>query len=296
MGDAFLDAARIRASTFIRYVEVHDSIGSTNDRATELAANPSIALPALVVARQQTAGRGRGAHTWWSADGALTFTVVLDPSAFEVQSSKWPQVSLATAVAVCDALGQELTDANEGGWGSSAAHAPARQGAAKPPHAAEDQRASSRLQVKWPNDVFLDDTKVCGILITSPGVASVGERLVIGIGINVNNSWRGAPSELGAIGTALCDASGKHHELDAVLTRTLRAIEDRIRQLATGDPRLPLAWQRLSWLTGNSVTVHDGDRATTGLCLGIDSDGSLLVENAGEIQRVWSGSVAVLED
>ena len=104
MADAFLDADAIRAATFVRHVEIHDTLGSTNDRAAELARDPNVELPALVVARQQTAGRGRGDNTWWSADGALTFSVLLDTVAFGISASNWPQLSLATAVAVCDAL------------------------------------------------------------------------------------------------------------------------------------------------------------------------------------------------
>src|SRR3954454_12400135 len=58
--DAEFDAGAIRSSTRIRHVEIHDSLASTNDRATQLAADGGVELPALIVAREQTAGRGRG--------------------------------------------------------------------------------------------------------------------------------------------------------------------------------------------------------------------------------------------
>jgi len=99
MPDAYLDADEIRASTFIRHVEIHETLGSTNDRAAELARDADIELPALVAARHQTAGRGRGSNTWWSDDGALTFSIILDPTAFGISAAKWPQLSLTTAVA-----------------------------------------------------------------------------------------------------------------------------------------------------------------------------------------------------
>src|SRR4051812_27424986 len=103
----FLNADEIRAAMFIRRVEIHFALGSTNDRATELARDSNIELPALVVARLQTAGRGRGKNVWWSADGALAFSVLLDPAALELGTENWPQLSLTTAVAVCDALADE---------------------------------------------------------------------------------------------------------------------------------------------------------------------------------------------
>jgi hypothetical protein len=99
MPEVYLDADEIRRTTFIRHVEIHDTLRSTNDRAAELARDPDIQLPALIAARQQTAGRGRGSNTWWSADGALTLSIVLDPAAFGIGMANWPQLSLATAVA-----------------------------------------------------------------------------------------------------------------------------------------------------------------------------------------------------
>ena len=94
--DPFLDADEIRAATSVRYVEIHDTLGSTNVRALELARNAEIELPALVAARIQTAGKGRGRNTWWAADGALTFSLLLDPATTGIAPAKWPQLSLVT--------------------------------------------------------------------------------------------------------------------------------------------------------------------------------------------------------
>ncbi len=133
MPDAFVDADQIRASTFIRHVEIHETLGSTNDRAVELACDPDIDLPALVIARLQTAGRGRGNNVWWSAEGALTFSVLLDPAAHGISTANWPQLSLATAAAVCNALALELNPKSE-----------------------IPNPKSPRLAIKWPNDIMLD--------------------------------------------------------------------------------------------------------------------------------------------
>jgi len=260
---SFLDGDALRANTFLRHLELHDTLDSTNNRAAELARDANIELPALVAARHQTAGRGRGQNKWWAADGALTFTVLLEPAALGIESEKWPQLSLATGVALCDAL-QQLAPAAACG-------------------------------IKWPNDVMIDGSKVCGILIESPGgAAPAKDRLVIGIGINVNNSWRSAPHEVGPSGTALCDVTGSQHDLQAVLVQTLQALEVRLRQIASGDSRLPEAWQRLCWLTEQGVEVQVGDRWITGICLGVDSDGVLLVEDENGVHHVRSGSVKVL--
>src|SRR5262245_49877980 len=92
----FLTPDELRARTFVRHVEIHDTIDSTNNRASELAGDPRLELPALVVARHQTAGRGRGKNKWWSADGALTFSLLIEPAAHGLAVSNWPQLSLTT--------------------------------------------------------------------------------------------------------------------------------------------------------------------------------------------------------
>jgi BirA family biotin operon repressor/biotin-[acetyl-CoA-carboxylase] ligase len=274
--DFHFDTDEICSASFIRCVEIHDSLPSTNDRARELAADEQVELPALIVAREQTAGRGRGPHTWWSADGALTFSALLDAEALGIQARSWPQLSLAVAVAVCDAIGGIV-------------------GGVDPPADKLRPAAAIRVGIKWPNDVMLDGGKVCGILIESPGGHSVAKRrLIVGIGINVNNSWSRAPREAGGKGIALCDATGTRHNLQFVMTEVLNAIHERIRQLATNDPRLPKAWQDLCWLKEQRVESRSGGNRIDGICQGIASDGTLIIENALGTHRITSGSVRVM--
>jgi BirA family transcriptional regulator, biotin operon repressor / biotin---[acetyl-CoA-carboxylase] ligase len=277
-----MNADEIRANTFVRHVEIHDELGSTNNRAAELARDTLVELPALVVTRRQTAGRGRGRNTWWSAEGALTFSLLLDPAGLGIETVRWPQVSLATAVAVCDALTHELeagaVDAGATGGEIGSADAPAR--------------LAIRLGIKWPNDVILDGGKVCGILIESPGGgAPAKDRLIVGIGINVNNAWCSAPQAAGVDGIALCDATLNALHLDAILIRVLQAIRERIDQLAAHDPQLPAAWQRLCWLTEQRIEVQSNGNSMAGICREIDADGSLILENAFGIHRIRTGSV-----
>jgi BirA family biotin operon repressor/biotin-[acetyl-CoA-carboxylase] ligase len=173
---------------------VLESVGSTSDHAIRLSRDASLPTPALVVARQQTAGRGRGEHTWWSADGALTLSLVLGPDDHHLAERDWPKISLAMAVAVRDALAEVLPEA--------------------------------AVTTKWPNDVLIGEKKVAGILIESPGGGPpASTRLVIGIGVNVNNSFQNAPPELQETGTALCDIDGRKHDLETLLVGLIQSIE-----------------------------------------------------------------------
>jgi len=228
MGNAFLNAEKIRAATFVRHIEIHDTLSSTNDRAAELASETNIELPGLVVARHQTAGRGRGRNTWWSADGALTFSVLLEPAAIGIETKNWPQLSLATAAAVCDALQIELKRTDQ------------RAGRSSVPTGLADEPARCiglpRVGIKWPNDVLIDGRKICGILIESPGgAAPAKDRLIIGIGINLNNSWRTAPADITSNGTSLRDITGTKCNLQSMLHRMLKQLQSRLFELARNE-------------------------------------------------------------
>jgi len=305
MADAFFDANELRAATFIRHVELHETLGSTNDRAAELARDAQIELPAIVVARHQTAGRGRGQHRWWSADGALTFSVLLEPRALGISTDNWPQLSLTIAVAVCDALSQELCDTTQRAGASPPPFTSLKQTDASAkltphdlaaPHGLEDEPARSNpfpaIGIKWPNDVLINNQKIAGILLESPaGTAPVKNRLIIGIGINVNNSWRTAPREAGPGGSALCDVTGCRHDLQTLLAAVIAAMADRIDQLRARDPTLIHAWQQFDLIAGQTIVLEADGRRIEGKCVEVAFDGALVIDTAGGRQRFYSGSL-----
>ena len=259
----FLQADEIQAATFIRSVEIYDSLDSTNNCAAALARTSNLELPALVVARKQTAGRGRGINRWWSANGALTFSVLLHPAALAIDTNKWPKLSLAAAVSVCDAI---------------RSHAP-----------------RAIVGIKWPNDVLLDGAKVGGILIESPGGGPpASERLILGVGLNVNNSCASAPREVQAEAVALCDITGQNHALQALLIAILRNLARRLDHLRHGAGELARDWQRADLLAHQQVAIDNHARRIEGTCVGIADDGALIVDTLFGPQRFYTGSVRVI--
>jgi BirA family biotin operon repressor/biotin-[acetyl-CoA-carboxylase] ligase len=218
MPDAPFDVDAIRGSTFVRHVEIHDTLASTNDRAAELARIWGVPLPALVVARQQTAGRGRGANQWWSSEGALTFSLLLDYR------------------------------------------------------------------------------KISGILIEAPARATAADRcLIVGIGINVNNSMNAAPAEMRAQSIALCDATHRTHSLQEVLTRVLDMADHRLQMLASNESYLHSHIQRRCLLTGKYVQVASIERNYEGVCAGIAENGALLVDTRDGRAALFSGTVRMCD-
>ncbi|MDB5391548.1 MAG: biotin/acetyl-CoA-carboxylase ligase [Planctomycetaceae bacterium] len=250
---------RICQDTFIRSVEFYPELGSTNDRALDLAtAESPLELPVLVWALKQTTGRGRGANRWWTAEGALTFSIILDTQTFSLPMERWPLVSLTTGLAVGAAL-QDLI-----------------------PH--------GEIGLKWPNDVFLYGKKVCGILVEIP--PRQAGKLVIGIGINVNNSLNGAPDDLQSKATALCDVWNRAWDLENVLTTVLRRLDEHLQQLSVNDPTLAERWHGTCVLRGRTVQHSVGERMTTGVCQGVDRQGALLLQTETGLVRVVGGVIS----
>jgi BirA family biotin operon repressor/biotin-[acetyl-CoA-carboxylase] ligase len=230
-----------------------------------LSGNVSLVTPLLIAAGEQSAGRGRGANRWWSNSGALLFSLVFDPSRDQkdrgspvLEADLWSRVALTAAVALCDVL-QELLP-----------HIP---------------RA-----LKWPNDVLLADKKVAGLLVEVPAaLPPAPRRLVLGMGINVNNSLAMAPCEIQATGTSLCDVSGTAFDLNDLVIAWLQRFAGHLHALALGDAGLPLLWQSLCALSGKTIELHAGNRTVRGLSRGIDGDGALLVETEAGLERFYAG-------
>ena len=250
-----------RLSDSAQRIEFHQSLPSTNDRAAALASEEFLACPALVIAAEQTAGRGRGGNRWWSSGGGLMFSLVLPASAAK-SVPNWSGYSLIAGLAICEALAEESPAAN--------------------------------FTVKWPNDVYANERKICGILIESP--AQARGRLIVGIGVNVNNSFRAAPAELAQSAVALCDLDDQARDLTRVLLASLARLDAHWRALnEAGFAALRGAWEERSLLTGRTVTLQSGAKQYVGRCLGIADDGSLVLQTEAGRQSFAAGSIVHFE-
>jgi len=249
--------ARVEAETFVAEIAYRPEVPSTNDWALELAREGGHRLPLLVLASQQTQGRGRGTNRWWSAPGALTFSLLLDSATVLPDIHALPQVSVVAALAVCEALASLAPDQPVG--------------------------------LKWPNDVLLDRRKVCGILVESPARPPV--RLAIGIGINVNNSFAEAPEDVPQRAVSWADATGRPWALTDILIRVLRALEQQLASLKAGRVRLSEASRPWCVLTGKHIAVAAGKQCVEGVCVGIDDEGALRIRTPESEHRLFSGIV-----
>ena len=256
-----IDADRLMASTFVRRLEWHNEIGSTNDRALQLAGDLSVETPCLIGTTRQLSGRGRGANRWWSGEGALTFSVLFDVPTLGIAQLDWPRFSLVTGLTVAETLEVFL------------------------PHEA--------VGLKWPNDVWLAGRKVCGILIEQPDRAP--GRLVAGLGWNVNTSFSSAPDELRAIATSMRELTGSDLVIEDVLRCFLQRWEANLELLAAGNFDLIAGWSRFCVLRNRVVRVSSLGAELTGACRGIAADGALLIDNGNVTHRCYAGTVRLAE-
>lgn len=265
------DLNRVLTETFIERVDFHEQIGSTNDRALEINHAAGEKFPLLVLADLQTAGRGRGANQWWAGNGALTFSVLLATEAATLPMERWPQVSLTVGLAVCEALEESL--------------------ARGVPETSRDSLPA--VQLKWPNDVYIEDRKICGILVEAP--TNRQGRLLLGIGINVNNSLTDASEELQNTATSLLDLTGRAESRTDVLIQTLKQLADRLQPAGFWNEAIRTGWRQRCWLTGKSIQIDLGVRQAAGICRGIDEQGALLLEGNDEVEAHFAGVITVMD-
>lgn len=147
-----------------------------------------------------------------------------------------------------------------------------------------------QIGLRWPNDVYVLGRKICGILVEVPPRRN--DRLVVGIGLNVNNSVQHAPPEVASSATSLRDVAGYSLPLSHVLTRVLCQFMHHYAALAQGDLALAHQWQEWCMLTGSQVRVETGQRKTEGVCGGIADNGALLIDTPHGREQCLSGTVS----
>lgn len=226
----------------------HESIDSTNERARELAIGGAPS-GTVVTAAAQTAGRGRHGRRWSAPPGtALLYSAILRP--LDLSHLLLP---LAVPVAVCEAT---------------------------------ERLAPVSCEIKWPNDIWLDERKLGGVLIE----ARPPEWAVIGVGVNVSIAADEFPADLrwpaASLGHGTTPA-GLREALDAALGEWVAAPAERV--LEQFRRRDALRGRRISWEGGPDAL----DRA--GVAAGIDERGNLLVTgDDGETVALGSGEVQLI--
>lgn len=235
-------------------LEAHDVLGSTNAEALAKA-RAGDSGPLWVVAREQTAGRGRRGREWVSTPGNLYATLLLfDPAAAETA----PQLAFVAGLAVRDAILACTPELGEG------------------------------LALKWPNDVLYANRKLAGILIESEMTAG---KLAVAVGIGVNCAHHPAQALLPATDLAQAGGNVSPESLLSALSRSMMRRLDQWRRGA-GFDTIRADWLGGATGLGGGITVRLPGRQLDGHFDGLDAAGHLLLRSAdGRVQTITAGEI-----
>ncbi len=218
-----------------------DSLESTNKTAAELLRLSKVQHGAVIVAREQTAGRGQRGRVWTAQPGLdLMVSVVLKPRALRAED----QFGLGkmAALAVAEAI-RTLVPGD--------------------------------VRIKWPNDVLVERNKIAGILIKNEVVGELVQSSVVGIGINVNSS--GFPEELAA--TSLSMETGRLVDLKVLLDHLCRALDRRWMELELSHDGLAQDYTDQLWARGRWADLLLDGQPVVARPMDVDAHGRLIVEH-----------------
>jgi len=235
------------------------SIESTNSHAMQEASKGAL-HGSVYIAEEQTAGRGRGDHSWHSEPHTGIYVSILLRPQLAAADGLW--LSLATGLAVQDAI-ENVTEVV--------------------------------TDIRWPNDILSNGRKVGGILVEMNAEVSRIRYAVIGIGINVNQGR--FPADLSSQATSLRLEANRQIAREDLLVEVLQCLRDEIDALirpesfaATCAGILRRLETKSTWIRGKQVFVDEAG-GYTGVTAGLDEKGFLLVQTDDGERRVLSGGV-----
>ena len=251
-----------------------DSLTSTNAYAREIALKGGNLEGTVIVAKTQTAGRGRGSHIWHSPNGGLYFSILL----YAKDRRRTTDLSILAGIAVAQAVKEVLPK-------------------------------SLDISVKWPNDCLVGWKKIAGILCESLG-EKAGDICVVGVGINVNVERKELVSfEKNPFGVTSfkMENPGGSYDLNEVLQMTLSKLLNLYALYHDkGFQPIQFLWEKNCHFIGKKIELRESGwreediktnvkepmGITVGTVLGIDEDGALVLSNArGERRRYVSGEM-----
>lgn len=253
---------QITASGWIRSQDWLEETESTNSLQKSAANEDRLPmLPWLVVADRQTAGRGRASNIWWSPSGCLMFSLALQlgPGVDRIS-----QLSLITGIAIAKTVRRYVS-------------------------------IPGTVKVKWPNDVYVREKKLAGILIENV-TRGQEQTWIIGVGINVVVPIHSAPNAISELATSLhLEAESSRRDsifCESILIDLLSEIQTTLDSWKTTPDYLQEHWSDGCFLTGKQLTIAQPNGVIVGHCCGIDASGGLIVlDESGQKRVILSGIV-----
>ncbi|NDI34387.1 biotin--[acetyl-CoA-carboxylase] ligase [Chengkuizengella sediminis] len=258
-----LDLSRIISGLDTRFMGLNvkyvQEVGSTQTLAAEMVkkgANEGT----VIIAEQQTEGRGRLGRKWFSPPGTgLWMSMILKP---HIPLQFIHQLTLLISVAVCRVI-KKLLDVEVG--------------------------------IKWPNDLYINGKKMCGILLESSAEDERVKHVIAGIGISVNLQQEDIPEELKDKMTSLCIETGIECNREELLISLFNEMEELyLLYLSEGFAPIRILWEALSICLHCPIQVQTHQGLVKGKAHGMDEMGALMItDDEGKEHKIYSGDVSL---
>ncbi|MCM3236796.1 biotin--[acetyl-CoA-carboxylase] ligase [Heyndrickxia oleronia] len=249
----------LKTSKLGSMIQYLDTIDSTQKVAHQLA-QEGCPEGTIVVAEEQTNGRGRLTRQWHSPKfTGIWMSIVLRP---KLPPFKAPQFTLITAVAVVQAI---------------------------------EQLCDLQPEIKWPNDILIKGKKVTGILTELQADSDKIHSIIIGIGINVNQTREDFPEELHSVATSIAIENGGKLSRSILIQQILANLEKYYQiYLEIGFAPLKLLWESYAISIGKDIIARTVNEVIAGKAIGISDEGVLKIQDKnGVIHDIYSADIEV---
>jgi BirA family biotin operon repressor/biotin-[acetyl-CoA-carboxylase] ligase len=242
-----------------RDIRVFEETTSTNDVVEKLARD-GVNEGVVVFAESQIKGRGRLGRKWISpARKGLWFSVLLRP---DLRPQETTQLTVASATALRSAI---------------------------------QTQTGLRPEIKWPNDILICGKKVAGILTELSAELDRVKHVILGIGVDVNQTAKDFPPDLRRVATSLRIETGQAIDRAELATEVLRELDRDYAQICAGEfAAVADEWEAHCTTIGKSVAIQIGERRVRGCAESLDDDGALLLRTEhGHLERIVGGDVTL---
>jgi BirA family biotin operon repressor/biotin-[acetyl-CoA-carboxylase] ligase len=236
---------------------VYDEVESTQVIAQKLA-REGAPSGTLVVADQQTAGKGRMGRKWHSQAGTgIWMSLILRP---DIPLASTPQLTLLSSIAILKGIMNET---------------------------------NLDIGIKWPNDLLIEGKKIAGILTELSAETDRVNHVIIGVGINVNQVEDDYPEEIRGIATSLAIKAGQVVNRNNLIIQITKEWEDLYElYIKHGFSPIKTLWEAYALSIGRTVVARTLRGQYEGIALGITEEGVLLLEDAeGTIHKIYSADI-----
>jgi len=244
-----------------REIHYFRKLSSTNTTAKEQAKKRA-KEGTTIIAETQTNGKGRLNRRWISPKGGIWLSIILRSKVTAEDAAK---ITVTTALAVAKTLLILY---------------------------------GLKAQIKWPNDVLIQNKKICGILVEATLKEKTVDSLVVGIGLNANFTLRDLPQGLQTTATTLEEVLKKKVELEELICLILREFEEYYKRFNEKEfSDLLSEYRSMASFLGKKVAITSLNETMTGVAIRVDKNGELIIRLQNGIKRsIVSGDLVVIED